>query len=135
MRTPAWIVPVLLVFCTAAGVGGSRLLEAPSVTRTWAGSVPDAGSRTSVFVVTGVKCVDTAERAAHQLDDLPGVQRLEAFASRARLDVTYDPAVLDAAEIRAALEGPVLDPATGGYLFGLYRVIQMDGVEIESPNE
>lgn len=135
MRTPVWIVPVLLVVCTAAGVSGSRLLEAPSVTRTWQAAGPHAGSRTSVFVVSGVKCVDTAERAAGQLDGLSGVQQLAAFASRARLDVTYDPAVLDAAAIRAALEGPVLEPATGAFLFGLYRVIEMDGVPIASLDE
>jgi hypothetical protein len=132
MKTPTWIIPLLVVVCTAAGVGGSRLLTAPSLARDYADVAPGADSRTSVFVVEGVKCVDTAERAARQLEGLAGVQRLEAFASRARLEVTYDPALTGATAIRDALEAPVHDPSTGEYLFGLYTVIEMDGLKIES---
>ena len=31
MRAPAWIIPALVVACTAAGVGGSKLVVAPSL--------------------------------------------------------------------------------------------------------
>ena len=135
MRAPAWIVPVLVVACAAGGVAGAKLLVAPSLSEIYAVAAPDAPTRTSVFVVEGVKCVDTAERAARQLQGLAGVQRLEAYASRARVEVTYDPAVASAAAIREAFEAPVHDPATGEYLFGLYRVIEMDGEKIESESE
>ena len=135
MRTPAWIIPLLVIVCTAAGLGGSRLATAPSLTHDYTGAAPGADARTSVFVIEGVKCVDTAERAARQLDGMPGVARLEAYASRARVEVTYDPAATGAAAIRDAFEAPVHDPATGEYLFGLYKVIEMDGVKIESESE
>lgn len=135
MRAPAWIIPALVVACTAAGVGGAKLVTAPSLARDYAVAAPGTAARTSVFVVAGVKCVDTAERAARQLDGMNGVLGLEAFASRARVEVTYDPALTSAAAIREAIEGPVHDDATGGYLFGLYEVIEMDGVKIESDNE
>ena len=114
-------------------------MVAPSLVREYAAGDAQATSptdaRTSQFVVQGVKCVDTAERAAKQLDGVAGVQRLEAFASRARLEVTYDPAQVDAAALREAIEAPVHDEATGEYLFGLYEVIEMDGVKIESESE
>lgn len=135
MKAPAWIIPALVVACTAAGVGGSKLVTAPSLARDYAVAAPGAAARTSVFVVAGVKCVDTAERAAHQLDDLKGVLSLEAFASRARVEVTYDPVLTGAAAIREAIEGPVHDTTTGAYLFGLYKVIEMDGVKIEPEND
>lgn len=134
MRSPAWLVPLLVIACAAGGVAGSRLLTAPSLTLTGTPAGPDAVPRTSVFVVSGVKCVDTAARAASQLVELPGLCELRAFAARARLEVTYDPALLGAAEIVAALEGPVLEPSTGEYLFGLYKVIEIDGRKIDSPN-
>lgn len=138
MRAPAWLVPLLVAACAAAGVAGARLLVAPSVVREYAspGAVKDAAAlRTSVLVVKGVKCVDTAERAAKLLDGVAGVRRLEAFASRGRLEVTYDPESVDAPRLREALEAPVHEPATGEYLFGLYEVVEMDGVKIASAEE
>lgn len=137
MRAPAWLVPVLVVASAAGGVAGARLAVAPSIVREYApAGAAAATAQTSVFVVKGVKCVDTAERAAKQLDGMAGLQRLEAFASRARLEVTYDPALVDAAALRDALEAPVHDAATGEYLFGLYEVVEMDGVKIEpEPDE
>ncbi len=135
MKAPAWIIPVLVVACAAAGVGGSRLLVAPSVVHTYAQAGPTADARTSQMVVEGVKCVDTAERAVAQLNDVAGVLKCVAYASRARLDVTYDPARTSAAAIREALEAPVLVPATGEYLFGLYRVIEMNGEKIADVDE
>lgn len=135
MRTPAWIIPLLVVACAAAGVGGSRLVTTPSLTHEYTGAAPGADTRTSIFVIDGVKCVDTAERAARQLDGVAGLQRLEAFASRARVEVTYDPALTTAAAIGEAFEAPVHDTATGEYLFGLYTVIEMDGLKIEPEEE
>lgn len=137
MRAPAWLVPLLVVACAAAGVAGARLLVAPSLVEVYdrAQATNTAALRTSVLVVRGVKCVDTAERAARQLDEVAGVRRLEAFASRARLEVTYDPELADAATLREALEAPVRVPETGEYLFGLYEVVEMDGVKIASTAE
>lgn len=135
MRAPTWIIPALVVACAAAGVGGAKLVVAPSLTQVYAVAAPGASTRTSVFVVEGVKCVDTAERAARQLADVPGVLSLEAFASRARVEVTYDAALTGAEAIRDAFEGPVHEPATGEYLFGLYTVIEMDGLKIEPEAE
>jgi copper chaperone CopZ len=135
MKAPAWIIPLLVVACTAAGVGGSRLLVAPSLVHTFAQAGPTADARTAQMVVEGVKCVDTAERAAAQLKDVDGVLKCVAYASRARLDVTYDPARTSAAAIREALEAPVLIPATGEYLFGLYQVVELDGEKIANVDE
>jgi hypothetical protein len=135
MRAPRWIVPALAVACAAAGVGGARLFVAPSVTREFAAAAPGAATRKAKFVVNGIRCVDTAERAAGQLAGLPGVVRFTAYAARARADVVYDPAVTGPAAIREAFEAPVHDAATGEYLFGLYTVAEVDGVKVEPESQ
>jgi copper chaperone CopZ len=135
VKAPRWIVPLLVLACAALGLGGSRLLVAPSITRDFSRAVPGAAVRTAVFVVDGIRCVDTAERAARQLSGMPGVIRFTAFASRARADVTYDPSVTGVVAIREALEGPVHDPASGEYLFGLYTVLEINGVKTDRTAE
>ena len=87
MRAPAWIIPALVVACSAAGVGGSKLVVAPSLVREYAAGATQAttptDARTSQFVVKGVKCVDTAERRGQRADLLE--QRLKhSYRSFAR---------------------------------------------------
>jgi len=132
MKTPAWVVPILVVLFAALGVGGARLLAVPSVVKDFPASRATA-SRTTVLIVEGVKCVDTAERAAGQLQDVAGVVKFTAYASRNRVEVAFDPKVTDPSKIREALEGPVHDAASGEYLFGVFRVVEMDGLEITKP--
>lgn len=131
VKVPAWVVPALVVACAAAGVGSARLFAAPSVVRDYAPVPTGISSRTAVFVVEGVRCVDTAEAVARQLVDVPGALRLTAWASRAKVEVVFDPAAVSPAALAEALEGPVLDEATGEYRFGVYAVREIDGVRVD----
>lgn len=128
MKAPAWVVPVLVVAFAALGIGGARFLVVPSVVKDYPGAAA-SGLRVTTMVVEGVKCVDTAERAAAQFEGVPGVARFTAYASRNRVEVAFDPSRTSPAALREALEGPVYDPATGEFLFGIYRVVEMDGLE------
>lgn len=129
MRTPQWIVPALVVLFAGLGVAGGRLLAIPSVVHDYA---PADGRRllTTTFIVDGVKCVDTAERAATQFQDVPGVVRFVAYASRNRVEITFDPALTDVARLRDAIEGPVYDPISKEYLFNVYGVVEVDGSKV-----
>jgi hypothetical protein len=49
--------------------------------------------------------------------------------------VTYDPTATNVTALREAFESAVHDTATGEYLFGLYRVVEIDGQKIESESE
>jgi hypothetical protein len=129
VRVPAWVVPALVVVFAALGIGGARLLAVPSVVKEFPGSTA-SGLRVTTLVVEGVKCVDTAERAAAQFEGVPGIARFTAYASRNRVEVAFDPSETSPKAIRETLEGPVYDPATGEYQFGVYRVVEMDGLEI-----
>jgi hypothetical protein len=132
MRAPAWIVPALVVAAAVLGVGGARLFAAPSLVLDYAAPPPDGPTHAASFLVEGVRCVDTAARAARQLDDEPGVIRLTAWAPRAKLEVTFDPAVTSAAALRDAIEGPVYDESAGEFRFGVYVVREIDGVKVEA---
>ena len=129
MRMPKWVVPTLVILCAVLGIGGARLLTVPSVVREFP-AAPVAHPRTTVLVVSGVKCVDTAERAANQLKDLPGVLRFAAYASRNRVEVTFDPARVGVQAIREAIEGPVYDEGTQETQFHVFQVLEVDGIEV-----
>jgi copper chaperone CopZ len=125
MKVTPWLVPALVVLFAALGLGGARFLAAPSVVREFA-PAPAGGTAVTVFTVRGMKCVDTAQAAAAQLEGLPGVVRFTAYASRNRAEIAYDPAIASVELIRKAIEGPVHDKETGEYLFGVYSVIRID---------
>ena len=71
--------------------------------------------------------MDTALRAASTLEESPGVLRFVAYASRNRVEVTYDPGQIGVTELRETLEGPVFDEESGEFLFGSFEVIEIDG--------
>ncbi len=126
-----WIVPALIVVCTAAAAGGARLFAAPSVTREFAAAAQGTVSRRVVFVVSGVRCVDTAEGAARQFAEVPGVLSFTAYASRGRVEVAYDAAVVGVPALIEAIEGPVYDESTQEFRFGVYVVREVDGAKVD----
>lgn len=130
MRAPQWVVPALVAAAAAAGVGGARLFAAASVVHDYPAGAAATASRSVVFVVDGVRCVDTAERAAKQLADVPGAIRFTAWASRAKVEIAYDPAATGPQALRDAIEGPVHDEDTDEYLFGIYTVREVDGTKV-----
>lgn len=129
MKVPQWAVPALVLVFAVLGVGGARLLVFPSVVKEF-GAGAGRGLPTVVMVVNGVKCVDTAERAAGQFAAIPGVVRFVAYASRNRVEVTFDPTKTTPLKLREALEGPVYDEASGETLFGVFKVLELNGRDV-----
>jgi hypothetical protein len=128
MKASPWAVPALVILAAVGGIGGARLFAAPSVTRDFSAS---AGRPETVrFVVEGLKCVDTAERLASQLEGRPGVMRFVAYASRNEARISYDAAVTGPEALRVAMEGPVFIRDTGEILFNQYKVVSIDGRKI-----
>ena len=129
MKVTPWTVPALVVLFAAMGLGGARFLAAPSIIRDYA-APPAGGGAVTVFKVRGMKCVDTAKAAAAQLEGVPGVVRFTAYASRHTAEIAYDPSAATVGILRKAIEGPVHDPETGEYIFGVYSVLEIDGVAV-----
>ncbi len=129
MRMPGWVVPALVVLVTALSLAGSRLLSFPSLTVTYA----HEGSPlcTTVFLVDGVRCVDTARQAAEALRDVEGIAHLVAHASRGRVELSFDPTRCSVETLRDALEGPLWDEEARTFRFGLFRVIEIDGRNVD----
>ena len=125
MRVSGWLVPVLVARATGAGLVGARFLAAPSYSRDYAAVT--GRPETVRLVVRGLRCVDTAERLGGQFEDVPGILRYVAYASRNEARVTYDGAVTGPDAVRAAIEGPVVDPDSGEVEFGVFEVVSVDG--------
>ncbi len=121
---PAGILPAVLVVLTVAGVAGSRAFALPSYQEQYS-EVQPGDTRTVRMTVSGVRCVDTAERAAAQLRGQDGVVSLVAYASRNEIEVTFDPRATDAAALRGALEAPAYDPETSEYVFHAFEVLEV----------
>lgn len=127
MKVSFWAVPLLVLLAAAGGVAGARLLEAPTVVRDYASAPSGVEPAAVVFTVAGLKCTDTAKTFAAQFEGVPGLLRLEAFASPHRARLLFDPSVTDAAALRRAAEAPVVDGESGAISFGVYRVVEVDG--------
>jgi len=137
MRVSPWIVPVMILVLTILGLLGAKLLVFPSVEVTFpGGDAPLAGrSQTSVFLVDGVKCVDTIMPVIQSLQDLPGIIRGVGYASTSRIEVTFDSGRTDCEAIRKCMDGPVFDEENGIFLFGIYRVLEIDGERVSPKME
>jgi copper chaperone CopZ len=127
VRTPLWIVPVLVAVMAGAGLGGARLFAAPSHVQDYSTGGAGRHPETIRLIVRGLKCVDTARNAARQLEEVPGVIQYVAYASRNEARVTYDASMVRPDAIREAIEGPVFIPETGEILFHQFEVISVRG--------
>ncbi len=127
-KVSPWWIPTAVLVLALFGIGSASLVAVPSYTRDFQpAAAARRGQRTTVLLVEGLRCVDTAERAAVQLEGAPGIIRFEAFASRNRAEVTYATRT-DPAAIIQAIESPVYNEETGEVAFGVYRVVEVDGI-------
>jgi len=122
---PVWSVPAVLLVLAIAGVSAGSAIAIPSFTREFEAGMQQ--TRSVTFHVDGIRCVDTARRAAGQLEGVEGVGRFTAYASHGRATIDYDPSRTDTQALRRAIEGPMFDETTGEYIFNAYTVLEVDG--------
>jgi polyferredoxin len=123
-RLPGWALVLPLGLALAAGLLTAEWVAFASFQRTYS-SAPVQSPATAVFTVDGVRCVDTAQMAAAQLDEVEGVLTLTAHASDRLLRITYDSAVTGPEAILQALEGPVFEEKSGAFLFNVFHVLEI----------
>ena len=123
-KVPGAVVPgLVVVLALFAGLGSSWVWIA---SYEWESSAPQQAATEQVQLrVQGVKCAHSGKKAAAQLEKIPGVQRIEVFASRGILRVSYDSTRLDERALRQALEAPLLDQESGSLHFGVFKVIDV----------
>jgi hypothetical protein len=130
MMVSKWTVPGLIIFLTIFGITSSRIISIPSLTVEFGQVSPNQETRESVFLVDGVKCVDTARLAMSALKGLDGVFSAVAYASRNRIEVRYDPGLIDKFKISDAFESPIYDSENKEYLFRIFSVLEIDGSKL-----
>lgn len=126
-RVPGAAVPGLVGGLALAAYVGSGWFALPSYV--WEPPEPVSSSNQAEvsLVVEGVRCVDAARLAIAQLEKVPGIVRVTAYASRHTLEVVYDTSRVEAESLRRALEAPLIDPDSGQIRFHVYKVRQIDG--------
>lgn len=123
MTVSKWIVPIMVVVLTAAGLGVAQLFSIPTVELDFVDTV-DVPQKVAVMtmIIPGVRCADAAKSAASNVEGIAGVVRFVGFASHNRVEITYDPQLTDPASLVEAIEGPVYDAESGEFLFGVFVV-------------
>ncbi len=119
---PAWAVALLVVLASTAGYMSAGAFSFSSVEHIYDGAEAAIQPEQLTLYVDGVMCVDTAEGAALQLVDHPGMISLTAYAAANRLVVEYDAAATNPKAIIEQLEAPVWDENSGEFYFGVFRV-------------
>lgn len=88
---------------------------------------------TSTFTVAGLDCADCAAKLEKGLGKLPGITAAKVNFATAKLQATYDPARLQAAQIEHAVSGfgyqAVLIPAAGSPAGTQQSVFQVSGLD------
>jgi hypothetical protein len=132
MKVSFFIIPVLIVGLTIAGLNGTSLFRIPSAELVIKEDDPEIETMRAVFIIDGVACRDLALTAMGNLSGLDGVYRGIAYASYNRIDVVYDPGLIDLAAIYEAFEDPVFVEDTGEFVFNMFKVLEVNGKRIEA---
>lgn len=122
---PAWLLGLLIL---AAGTGGyfsAGAFTYASYEQVYEAPGPGVETTRLTLFVDGVMCVDTAISAAAQIEGVPGLYGLAAYAADNRLELSVDPDLLDTEALLAKLQGPVWVPETGEFHFGVFHVREM----------
>ncbi len=132
MKLPGWIVPLLIMLATVAGLTASRLFFIPSLSVDYPASVQSPPETTQVteLIVNGIKCVTTARGAANALKSLPGIVKFDAYGSYNRVEIVFDPAQTSISAIRETLEGPIFDEKTQNIYFNQFKIVEIDGEKV-----
>ncbi len=129
------VVPLVVLSAVAFGYAGGNLFALPSFARDYS-PLSEATKPAEVrFVVRGVRCVDTAKLAASVFEGVPGVVSFVAYASRGEVVVTYDAGRTDIGRLVKRLQGPVYMEASGEFVFRVFHVLSVDGVEVAPSNK
>jgi hypothetical protein len=101
-----WIIPVVIVALSFAGLVGAKQISLPTLTYMFD---KEFGGKTATakLTVDGVRCYGTANALREHIAGLPGLVSMVAYGGRHRVDLQYDPQRLAPGQITDAIERPV----------------------------
>ncbi|MEW5702157.1 MAG: hypothetical protein AB1792_08015 [Candidatus Zixiibacteriota bacterium] len=111
---PKLAIPVLVIALLFGGFAFRNSFTQP----TTAVTVGEGSGATLDCIVDGVKCKGTAAFFTSLYKDVPGIEKIETYASDHRAVFTYDPVRISPDQIRVIMETPVqLDDGTSVQVF------------------
>jgi hypothetical protein len=117
MRLPAFIIPLLVVAALYGGYNMRLLFTQPTTNATYNADDNTAGAK-NTFVVDGIRCKGTAAFFSSLYDSIPGIIRIETFATEHKAIITYDPDVITRDSIRSVMEQEIpFNDGTSGQVF------------------
>ncbi|RJP79701.1 MAG: hypothetical protein C4524_04815 [Candidatus Zixiibacteriota bacterium] len=119
MTVPKYILPALVVLA----LFGGYLLRNPLTRPSTETHFTAAGMATVECFVDGLKCKGTAEFFTRMYQRTPGIASIHTYAAEHRAVIAYDPAAIDTAGLRSAMEAPVL--LDDGTLQPVFRCLAM----------
>lgn len=112
IRPQPWMLPALAGLYLLGATLLAPALRVPTLAVTFSSeSTPQSSEAT--FVVAGLTCRGRSLMLAENLRYLPGTRSLTTFGRERKAVIRYDPARLEEADIRACIEGSMVDPETG----------------------
>jgi len=102
-----WIIPVVIVALSFAGVLGAKKISLPTLTYIFDKEF-EGKAATANLTIDGVRCYGTANALREHISKTPGLVSMVAYGGRHRVVLEYDPGKLDAERIRSAIERPVM---------------------------
>jgi hypothetical protein len=101
-----WIIPVVIVALSVAGVLGAKKISLPTLTFIFDKEF-NGETATANLTVDGVRCYGTANALREHLAGLPGLVSMIAYGGRHRVVLEFDPRRLGPGEIAKAIERPI----------------------------
>ena len=126
MKVSPWIVPILIIVLTLAGLIAAKHFAIPSAEVEFSKAPAGSHIQATIMVVDGVRCVDTALTAIKTLKNTPGIIKVTAYASHNRLEILFNPEYTNTDQIKEAIEGPIFDATAGEFLFNQYKVLKIN---------
>ncbi len=130
MKVPTVLIPILIIALTAGGLGATRFVKIPTVSKSFSEIDTGEATRKATFIIDGVSCKDRATAALGTLVDSEGIYKATAYASFNRIEILFNPKQIELSEIQKRFEGPVYFEETGEYVFNVFKVISIDGLKI-----
>jgi len=118
----AWIIPVVIVALSFAGLLGAKQITLPTLTYMFDKEFRGE-TATAKLTVDGVRCYGTANALREHIASLPGLVSMVAYGGRHRVDLQYDPRRLMPEQITESIERPVSTPQ-GPMAF--FKVVSVD---------
>lgn len=106
MTWRVWIIPVVIVALSFAGVLGAKSISLPTLTYIFDKDFTGKAG-TANLTVDGVRCYGTANALRQHIQNLPGLVSMVAYGGRHRVVLEYDPVRADPDQIALAIQRPV----------------------------